>query len=204
MKKLLVSFILDETGSMGTVLDKTISGFNEYIDSLKKQENVLFTLTQFNSDKVEVVYDSVEVANVAHRNKENYIPRELTPLYDAIGQTISSLEKKAIGKTQPVLVVIQTDGQENFSKEYNSKSIFKKIDEKKKKGWTFVFLGADQDAWLTSQELGISRGNTMSYLGAETQTAFARVAKGTSCYVNTSGMQTTTFVSDTEDTGIGK
>lgn len=66
-KKLHVSFILDETGSMMSVKGQTISGFNEYLDTLKSEKNsgnIRFTLTQFNSDKVQVVCDGVKLAKV--------------------------------------------------------------------------------------------------------------------------------------------
>ena len=52
-KPTLVTFVLDETGSMEPVKAQTISGFNEYVDTLKKIENakVSMTLTKFNSKK---------------------------------------------------------------------------------------------------------------------------------------------------------
>jgi uncharacterized protein YegL len=196
MKKMLVSFVLDETGSMEIVKSQTISGFNEYIDTLKKEknsENVLFTLTQFNSDKVAVVYDGVSLGKVIHLNNDTYSPRATTPLYDAIGRTIHSIETKVKGKKQSVLVVIQTDGEENSSKEFNREKIFSLIDEKKKLGWTFAYLGADQDAWAASQLMGISFANTLSYTGSQTTGAFRQVARGTSAYVQSSGTQTDSF-----------
>lgn len=196
MKKMLVSFVLDETGSMEIVKSQTISGFNEYIDTLKKEknsENILFTLTQFNSDKVSVVYDGVSLEKVVHLNNDTYSPRATTPLYDAIGRTIHSLESNVKGKKQSVLVVVQTDGEENASKEFNREKIFALIDEKKKLGWTFAYLGADQDAWAASQLMGISAGNTLSYSGAQTKGAFRTVATSTSNYVANSGNQTDSY-----------
>ena len=174
---MLVSFILDETGSMSVVKQQTISGFNEYIGTLKKEKNaknILFTLTQFDSLHVSVIYDSVKLEDVADRNDENYRPGAMTPLYDAIGKTIRALEKKLKGEKQSALVIIQTDGEENASKEYNHKDIFNLIDEKKKLGWTFVFLGANQDKYLASQAYGIPLGNTMSYSYAQTDSEIGR------------------------------
>ncbi|MEN8173906.1 MAG: hypothetical protein ABFS03_13630 [Chloroflexota bacterium] len=198
-KKMMVSFVLDETGSMQSVKGETISGFNEYIQTLnneKSAENIRFTLTKFNSMKVEVVYDSVKLGKVAALDDDSYRPEAMTPLYDAIGKTIRSLEDKLEGKKPKALVVIQTDGHENHSKEFNRKSIFSLIDEKKKAGWTFAFLGADQDAWLAGQELGIPKGNTMSYRSAETKNAFNLVARSSISYVISGGDQTEAFFSD--------
>jgi hypothetical protein len=195
-KTMQVSFILDETGSMSVVKQETISGFNEYIKTLKKEKNakdIRFTLTQFDSEHVTVVYDGVTLDKVEDRNDENYKPGAMTPLYDAIGKTIRALEKKMKGKKQTGLVIIQTDGAENASKEYSHASIFKMIDEKKKLGWTFVFLGANQDSYLASQTYGIPIGNTMNYAYNQTNSAFASTARGTSAYAQTAGVQTSSF-----------
>jgi len=186
-KILQVSFVLDETGSMEIVKQETISGFNEYIDTLKKGKNVKdirFTLTQFDSEHVNIVYDSVAVNKVAHRDNDNYRPGAMTPLYDAVGKTIRALEKKVKGKKQSALLIIQTDGEENASREYSRDNIFKLIDEKKNLGWTFVFLGANQDRYLASQNFGIPIGNTMTYTYAQTPQAFASTASSTSNYVS--------------------
>ena len=56
-KEVLINFVLDESGSMETCRDATISGFNEYIESLKKiKEKVLFSLVKFDSTKIESVH----------------------------------------------------------------------------------------------------------------------------------------------------
>jgi uncharacterized protein YegL len=210
MTKLHVSFILDETGSMISVKDATISGFNEYITKLKNDKsskNALFTLTKFNSAKVQVVYDGVALDWVAPLNGNTYVPDELTPLYDAVGKTIRSLEAKLVGKKkQHALVIIQTDGEENASKEYTREAIFKLIEEKKKLGWAFAFLGADQDAYQASQKMGIPVSNTLNYKSGETQSAFAvQVTSMTTSYTRSGGHQTGNLVTpvntvkDTED-----
>lgn len=186
-----VSFILDETGSMDSVKQQTISGFNEYVGTMKREKNakdIRFTLTQFNSEKIDVVYDSKKLDKVSPLSDKTYQPNYMTPLYDAIGLTITSMERKLNGKDQKALVVIQTDGLENDSKEYSQKKIFKLIEKKKKKGWTFAFLGADQDAWLASRGLGISRGNTLSYKSAETNAAFRSVAAASALYSRSGGL----------------
>jgi len=199
--KVLVSFILDETGSMEVVKQQTISGFNEYIQTLRKDKNskdMLFTLTKFNSDKVEVVSDGVALEEVVTLDDKNYQPSALTPLYDAIGATIHSLESKVKGKKQAALVVIQTDGEENASKEFTREKIFTLIDDKKKLGWTFAFLGADIDAWDASAKLGIAIGNTMNYASADTSKTLRGMATATVGYVSSGGQQTTNYF-HTED-----
>lgn len=181
--KLFVSFVLDETGSMISCKEQTIGGFNEYIKGLQNKGNdILFTLTKFNTDKIDIIHDSVDIKDVLLLNDDTYIPAACTPLYDAIGRTVRSLEKETKGKKGGVLMVIQTDGLENASKEYTRDGIFNLITEKKKDGWTFAFLGADQDAWATSQFLGISKGNTLSYGLADTRRTISRLSGQTMSY----------------------
>lgn len=155
-----VNFILDETGSMCSCARETISGFNEYIQTLKKDaKDILFSLTKFNSSRVEVTHKDIPLAEVAVLTDQNYRPDNLTPLYDAIGKTIAEL-KDIEGK---VLVVVMTDGEENASKEYSRDKIFALIKEKEKVGWTFLYLGANQDSWANAQQFGFSKGNVTNF-----------------------------------------
>jgi hypothetical protein len=143
------------------------------------------TLTKFNSEKVEVVYADKQIKDVPLLNRETYSPNNLTPLYDAVGRTVSAIDKKKLGK-KTVLVVIITDGEENASKEYNQKKIFDLISAKQKAGWTFVFMGADQDAWLAGQVIGIVKANTLSFNGSNIKGAMRSAARATSFYAGSS------------------
>lgn len=203
-KKMFISFILDETGSMQSVKEATISGFNEYMETLKGGDDagrVRFTLTKFNSEKVEVVHANVTLDEVAELTAETYQPASLTPLYDAIGHTIRTLEGRLVGKKRNVLVVIQTDGAENASKEFTQKGIFDLIREKKAADWTFVFLGADQDAWETGALLGMDRGNVISYASGKTRQTLGRTAAATLSYVSSGGAATRQFFDDKTTSG---
>jgi hypothetical protein len=186
-RPMMVSIVLDETGSMSGRIPETISGFNEYVGDLKKLKvPVSVTLTKFNSKKVEVVYADKLIKDVPLLNKDTYLPNELTPLYDAIGKTISEISKQELGK-KTVLVVIITDGEENASKEYDQKKIFDLISEKQKKdGWTFVFMGADQDAWLAGRAIGVLYANTLSFDGKNVKGAMKTAARATMGYANSS------------------
>lgn len=203
-KKLLVNFVLDETGSMFSVKDATISGFNEYIGELKRRgENILFSLTQFNSEKVAVVHQSVPIADVPDLNADTYQPGYTTPLYDAVARTIKATDESvAAMKGKPnVLCVIQTDGLENASREYNLESVRKLIEEKTAAGWTFAFLGADQDAWVVGQSIGVPVASTMAYAGTPdgTKDAFAATATATARYAASGGAQSRSFYGGRKD-----
>lgn len=159
----LVSFILDKSGSMGAVRESTISGFNEYLKTLKnKKVQMSFSLTLFDT-AVEKLYVNVPLKKIEELNEKTYTPDGMTALYDAVCQTIVEIEK-TITKDQKSLVVIMTDGEENASQEYTQKELKKKIEElTKTKLWSFVFLGANQDAWANAQKFGISKMNVAAF-----------------------------------------
>ena len=158
-----VNFILDESGSMEMVRDATISGFNEYINSLKKKTKgeILFNLVTFNTESTQV-YENEPLKKVK-LTKENYQPDGMTALYDAVVNTIEKVAKHDDEKTAN-LVVIMTDGEENSSREHNQACVRDLVSKLEKRGnWTFVFLGANQDSWATTASLGLAAGNTINW-----------------------------------------
>jgi hypothetical protein len=198
-KTTILNFVLDETGSMQVCWDATISGFNEYVGNLRKDKNgtVMMTLTQFNSTKIETVLDHIPIKKVPDLNRDTYRPNNLTPLYDAIAQTIKATEKrgKKYKKKPAVLCVIMTDGHENASREYTRESIFNLVKEKEKDGWTFAYLGANQDAWAVGQSIGIPKGSSISYSGDArgTKAAFRGAAAASVAYVAAGSLPTSDF-----------
>ncbi len=180
-ERLLVSFILDESGSMSSCEEATISGFNEYIETLKQRRGTLrMTLTKFNSDGINVVYDDKAIGEVVSLNNDTYKPDAVTPLYDAIAKTIQDISEDR----NNVLCIIMTDGLENASTEYKREDVFKMIKEKQDLGWSFVFLGANQDSWQTGRALGLSSGNVANYIqsGAGLANTFDVLAENTIGY----------------------
>src|SRR6185503_3677575 len=150
-------------------------------EKLKKSKDVKVTLTKFN-DIVDIVYSDIKVKDVPKLDEDNYQPNHWTALYDAIGLTVKKIENKLKGNDK-ALVVIFTDGYENSSKEYKRADIIKIItDKQNSKNWTFVYLGADQDAWAVSEGLGITRGNTVSFNKKNTDKVMNRVATASMGY----------------------
>jgi len=201
-KTTLVNFILDETGSMGNVLDQTITGFNEYVDTLRASEQpMVMSLVKFNSNGIKTVFENTNISEVPELTGKNYCPAAMTPLIDAVGQTIHQIDERLLilkgqKKALPlILCVVLTDGFENASTEYTRSQIFDMVQERERQGWTFVFLGADQDAWNTSQYLGFSLGNTMSYDSTNTNDMYRNLATITVAYVTT-GEKTNSFFND--------
>ncbi len=187
----LVTFVLDETGSMGSVRDATISGFNEYVDALRAERKMLWTLTKFHSRRVEVLQAGVPIKEAVELNYGNYTPANMTPLYDAVASAIQATEKAAKGVRgkKRMLCVIMTDGEENASHEWTRETLFTLITEKQAEGnWTFAFLGANQDAWGVGQSIGVPVAASVNYSATPkgTRSAMASASAATMDYAASS------------------
>ena len=194
--KVIVSFLLDETGSMYPYKNETIISFNKWLEEMKGNKGkALFTLTKFNSSKVDVVYNSAKLKDVKELTNETYDPSLATPLFDAIGKTVSAIVEDD-SKNEHVLFVIMTDGEENASKEFSIDAIKKLIADKEKDGWTFIYLGANQDAWGVGKSFGIADGNIAAYATTKMGETMKGVSKSSAHYVARGGVQTQTLFHD--------
>lgn len=159
--------ILDRSGSMCSIINDSIGGFNTFLEKQKTLPGeATITVTLFD-DKYELVYDNIDIKKAEILTKNVWFPRGSTALFDAVGKTImtekGNLKKLGVEAPAKVLVCIVTDGQENSSHEYNSSSIKKLIKECEDDNWNFIFLAANQDAFATGGSFGMSVGNTFNY-----------------------------------------
>ena len=194
-RKTLVCIVLDETGSMERYKQVTISGFNEYVDRLRDEKKFSLMLTRFNSASIEIgepepIKDATQLTN------ETYNPNNLTPLFDAVAATIKKAEKTADG--QAVLVVIMTDGKENASREFTREDVFKMIDKKEEDGWQFAYLGANQDAYIEGQKLGVAAGSTLNYRQTKTAETFGAMADSSRRYSDAGSVANQEFFEDVD------
>lgn len=165
-----IAVVLDRSGSMSSVREATIEAFNEFVNGQKAvpgDANIM--LVQFDSEGPhDVVFDK-PIAEVPKLTLDTFVPRAMTPLHDAMGWTITEVGKKlsAIPESDrpgKVVFVVLTDGQENHSKEFNQKSVAEMVRlQQEKYRWTFIFIGANQDAVLTARGFGISQDTALSY-----------------------------------------
>src|SRR5215211_8496284 len=112
-----IAVILDRTGSMESICDDTIGGFNAFLKAQKAEPSLAtLTLVQFDSqDPYEIVHRFKPLPEIPELTRETFVPRASTPLLDAMGRGINDLEKSLIDLTEnerPSRVVIITDGQE--------------------------------------------------------------------------------------------
>lgn len=157
-----VSLILDKSGSMSSVREKTISGVNEYFQTLKNDSNTDYTVDVVLFDTaVKNLYKNTPLSEVKPLTQEDYVPNDGTALYDAACSTITSREGTIDSKW---IVVIMTDGEENSSKQYTEQQFGDYVKLCKAIGNVqFVFLGANQDAFAKAQKWNIPKGNVADF-----------------------------------------
>jgi len=179
---LYVTLILDETGSMQDCKGAAIAGFNHYVATLRQEPaETRVTLTLFNSRKTEVRYQAAPVTRVHDLDVETYRPQDTTPLYDAIGRTLTAARQEVPAGARRLCVIL-TDGEENASKEYSRAQIFDMIKAYENEGWTFLYLGANHDVWAAGEELGIGGDNLISFCRANINHTFDQLSQATADY----------------------
>jgi hypothetical protein len=162
-------FLLDRSGSMETCRTDTIGGFNAFVADQKTLGGKL-TLVQFDHE-IKNVFENVPLGEVNPLTSDTFQPRGSTALMDAIGRTIKTHWSK-----KGVVFIIQTDGEENSSHAYTKAHIKDLIEQKTKDGWTFMYLGANQDAFAEAGSMGIAPAATLHYDVARTPEAFRQLS----------------------------
>lgn len=185
-----IAVVLDRSGSMSSVADDTIGGFNTFIEEQKKVPGyVAVTLAQFD-DVYEIVYSATALEQVKPLDSYTFRPRGYTALHDAIGKTINDLgtrfsKMSEDERPEAVIFVIITDGMENASHEFRGTAIKKMVEHQKTKySWQFLFLGANQDAVLAGESIGVSSAHSMTYASNSvgTKGAFGAIARSANSY----------------------
>lgn len=166
--------ILDKSGSMSTIANAAIAGFNETVGGIRSaqkqfadtQEHFV-SLLPFCSCSIDYVYDCVPVDEVKNLTPRDYEPCCSTPLYDAMGKGINDLLKKTKGmENATVVVTIITDGMENASREYSGAAIKALVDKMRDQyGWNFAYIGTNQN--VESVAISLSITNTMYFQDTE-------------------------------------
>ena len=181
--------ILDKSGSMECIRKAAIDGFNETLNGIKKaqekfadtQEHFVSLLTFCDCEK-KYVFDKVPVAEARPLTMDDYQPCCCTPLYDAMGFTLTTMRNHVKDIEDSVVVVtIITDGLENASKEYTGSAVKQLVEKLKGEGWSFTYMGANQDSVEIAFNLSIRNARNFDY---SAQGTMAGMAKDTSTRMN--------------------
>ncbi|MDQ3414416.1 MAG: VWA domain-containing protein [Verrucomicrobiota bacterium] len=165
-----IAFVLDRSGSMESCRDAALEGFNRFLKEQQQVEGLAkLTLVLFAAEYM-VPVNALPVAEVVPLDEETYVPRGSTALLDAIGRTIKELGTRLAAlpesdRPAQVIVAILTDGEENSSRNYTWHELAAAIKRQTEEyRWTFLFLGANQDAIATAAQMNIAPANAASYV----------------------------------------
>ena len=155
--------ILDESGSMSSIYHQALTGINEVLCGIRRNQEEhpdqqhYVSIVTFEGNGVAGIKnrrDRVAIGKIEDFTKNDYRPGGCTPLYDAMGVTLNALEGK-IYENDRVLATIITDGYENASEEYSGRAVKDLVTRLRSKGWTFAYIGANQDAVEVARDLNI-------------------------------------------------
>lgn len=183
--------VLDRSGSMSSVQQDAIGGFNTFLETQKKLKAKATMSVVLFDDQYEPLYNGkdVDLSKVKELTTSTFVPRGSTALYDAIGKSINNYiatfdKTPKSSRPDKVLVIIVTDGEENASREYNQEKVNKLITDRKKNKWQFMFLCATEDAFKTGAKLGVSAGNTFQFAntGLGNTVMYAKMSSATASF----------------------
>ncbi|MBE6597509.1 MAG: VWA domain-containing protein [Ruminococcaceae bacterium] len=164
-----IVFILDRSGSMSGFEADTIGGFNSTIEKQKEKDGKVYVSTVLFDNESEVIHDRVEIGEIKPMTREDYQVGGCTALLDAVGGAIhhiGNVHKYARPEDVPehTIFIITTDGMENASHRYDSRTVKAQIERQREKyGWEFIFLAANIDAVETAENIGIRRERAVNY-----------------------------------------
>ncbi len=158
--------IVDESGSMGGLERVTIGGINETIATIKKaqedfadtQQHYL-TLVTFdahggNVPPIRTHLDAVPIGQVSDFHAYN--PYGGTPLFDAMGETLTHLHERIKDDENATgVVTVITDGMENSSRKWSGEALRRLIERLKEEGWSFSYMGSCHDVVEVTMKLSI-------------------------------------------------
>lgn len=172
--------IMDRSGSMWDIRKSAITGFNEVLGGVKdahikyaETQEQFMTLVLFDSASIDEVYWNANPSKAVRLTEKTYVPGACTPLYDAMGRTLTKLEKELKGdENHSVIVTVITDGYENSSHEYDLAAIKALVEHLKEEGWSFAYMGTDHDVHGVSVNLSITNVVKFEKTEAETMNSF--------------------------------
>jgi Mg-chelatase subunit ChlD len=163
-------FILDTSGSMERIQEETTASMRKFF---REQP-----------DDMEVTYVTFSDEHTIHPKKpaKHYANASLQPdgctaLYDTL-KAVFELYKDE----QQIMCVILTDGQDNASNTHRREINQHVTRLKKEKGWTFLFLGANQDSFTESSSMGINDYKDFSFDKAGVESAMTTAATTSAKY----------------------
>lgn len=180
-KRVINLIILDASGSMGSIYEQALTGVNETLATIRlaqKEHPELIqsiSLASFSSGEkyLNRIFSNMPVEGVRDITREDYPLLGCTALYDAMGEMIMEVRKMATAD-DCVLVTVITDGYENASRRWNGTGIKALVEQLKEDGWTFTYIGANQDVEKVAESIGVTNSLCFEATEEGTKMMFAK------------------------------
>lgn len=212
-----IAAILDRSSSMMVVAATTVNALNDFIAEQRKvtTDVATFSLTQFNhqhetvgpvpldqvplikmSEGARVLFGltaSTTPGKKVETNGWSYFPSGNTALYATVLHVIDTLGAELAAMAEDdrpsdVIVLIQTDGQDNASLPGTQELVAEKIKHQQDVyNWKFLFIGANIDVDHAARGLNIPVQNSVAYLhtNAGTEAVMKSMSANVSSYRST-------------------
>jgi hypothetical protein len=217
MKKGLTELILilDRSGSMDSIWSDAVGGMKSFIQKQKEVPgDANLTLVLFDEPPFDTVYLRVPIREVDINRLDSFYPRNGTALLKAVSDTVDSIGQRLAAEREQdrpehVMVIVQTDGEENSSNKGWSPVRFdepwykswtnrwiksqeppytkQKLQDKLKHQvdvykWEVVFLGADINAFDEGAAIGATRSYQYNNTKGGTQALYSALSDSTTSY----------------------
>lgn len=166
--KAQIALILDRSGSMGSIANEAVSGFNHFLQEQKA--------VPFEADLLVVLFNNIAIhhydgplAAAPEMTAQLYSPFGVTALLDAVATTIVHIGQRLANMAAPerpgkVIIAIMTDGYENSSRMFSRERVAEMIKHQQEVyNWEFIFLGANIDVRAETESLNIPQAQAASF-----------------------------------------
>ena len=169
-----IIFVIDRSGSMEKIRNDMIGGFNAFIETQRKVPGECRVFGYKFDTKYEPMFENLDIKDVPTLDRNSFVPRGNTALYDSLGKTIVDMGKRLAStpeeyRPEKVLVVSITDGEDNNHLEgeytrYDASSVKSMVAHQTQVyKWDFAYLGANQNAWAVGGSMGVAQAASLNY-----------------------------------------
>jgi len=156
-----ITLVCDRSGSMSSVRSDAEGAVNQFITDQKAVPGeATLKLIEFDAHGHDDWFHVVHDGDISQAGAYVLNPRGSTALLDAVGRAITETGEFLAAKPEDerpehVVFVVQTDGQENSSREWKLEQIQEAIKRQTEEfNWQFLFLGMGPDTFAQGHLMG--------------------------------------------------
>ncbi len=169
-----ITLVVDRSGSMNVIRTDAEGAVNAFVSDQKSVPGTAtFKLIEFDAhDSGADWYHVVHNGDLALAPSYVLLPRGATALLDAVGRAITETGQflanlREEDRPEHVVFVVQTDGQENSSKDWKVEAIREVIKRQTDEfNWQFLFLGMGPDTFAQGHDMGFGNVTRSADAGA--------------------------------------